>query len=119
MVSKNKKIKIVFFTLFVNAVIFFGLEWIAGYLIQEDNIYKNVGMMNGKHPLMEFDGDLGYQIRKQAMGKLTHTFPMNIEKQKRTDTLGEPISTKLSFIDKEGIIRSENGDIVVNSLGYR
>ena len=60
MFSNNKKNKIVFFTLFVNGVIFFGLEWIAGSLIQGDNIYKNVGMMDGKHPLMEFDGDRGY-----------------------------------------------------------
>ena len=82
MFAKNKKRKIIFFTLFVNMVIFFGLEWITGYLIKEDNIYGNVGMMNGKHPLMVFDGDLGYQIRKQAMGKLTHMFPMIVEKQK-------------------------------------
>jgi len=97
MFSNNKKIKLFFFTLFVNGVIFFGLEWIAGSLIQGDNIYKNVGMMDGKHPLMEFDGDLGYQIRKQAMGKLTHMFPMIVEKQKITDISGKPISTKLSF----------------------
>ena len=53
------------------------------------------------------------------MEKRTHTFPMIVEKQKITDTLGKPIPTKISFTDKEGIIRSEHGDIVVNSLGYR
>ena len=74
MLSKNNKFKIICFTLFVNVMIFFGLEWIAGYLIQEDNIYGNVGMMDGNHPLMEFDGDLGYQIHKQAMAKLTYIF---------------------------------------------
>ena len=52
-------------------MIFSGLEWVAGYLIQGENIYKNVGMMDGNHPLMEFGDDLGYQIRKQAMRKLT------------------------------------------------
>ena len=57
-------------------MIFSGLEWVARYLIQGKNIYKNVGMMDGNHPLMEFDGDLGYQIRKQAMAKLTYTFPI-------------------------------------------
>jgi lysophospholipase L1-like esterase len=119
MFSNNKKFKIIFFTLVVNVFIFFGLEWFAGYLIQEDNIYGNAGMMDGNHPLMEFDGDLGYQIRKQAMRKLTHTFPLIVEKKIITDISGKPISTKLSFTDKEGIIRSENGDIVVNSLGYR
>tara|TARA_Y100001001_G_scaffold116912_1_gene114689 strand:+ start:324 stop:509 length:186 start_codon:yes stop_codon:yes gene_type:complete len=57
-------------------MIFSGLEWVAGYLIQGENIYKNVGMMDQNHPLMEFGGDLGYQIRKQAMAKLTYTFPI-------------------------------------------
>ena len=71
MLSKNNKFKIICFTLIVNVMIFSCLEWVAGYLIQGDNIYRNVGMMNGNHPLMEFDGDLGYQIRKQAMRKLT------------------------------------------------
>jgi lysophospholipase L1-like esterase len=119
MFSKNKKLKIICFTLIVNVMIFSGLEWIAGYLIQEDNIYKNVGMMDGNHPLMEFDGDLGYQIRKQAMKKETPVFPMVVEKKIIFDMLGKPISTKLSFTDNEGIIRSEHGDIVVNSLGFR
>jgi len=32
-------------------MIFSGLEWVAGYLIQGENIYKNVGMMGGNHPL--------------------------------------------------------------------
>jgi len=57
-------------------MIFSKLEWVAGYLIQGGNIYKNVGMMDGNHPLMEFGDDLGYQIRKQAMAKLTYTFPI-------------------------------------------
>ena len=57
-------------------MIFSRLEWVAGYLIQGENIYKNVGMMGGKHPLMEFDDDLDYQIRKQAVAKLTYTFPV-------------------------------------------
>ena len=78
---KIKNLKL-FFSLSVNVVIFSGLEWVAGYLIQGENIYKNVGMMDGNHPLMEFGDDLGYQIRKQAMAKLTYTFPVIIEKQK-------------------------------------
>ena len=57
-------------------MIFSGLEWVAGYLIQGENIYKNVGMMDRNHPLMEFCDDLGYQIRKQAMSKLTYAFPI-------------------------------------------
>ena len=74
--KKNKKFKIIFFTLIVNVMIFSGLEWVAGYLIQGENIYKNVGMMDGNHPLMEFGNDLGYKIRNHAMEKLTYTFPI-------------------------------------------
>ena len=100
-------------------MIFSGLEWIAGYLIQEDNIYRTVGLMNGNHPLMEFDGDLGYQIRKQAMVRQTSTFPLIIEERKIIDPSGNAISTKLSFTDKEGIVRSEHGDLIINNLGFR
>ena len=57
-------------------MIFSGLEWVSGYLIQGENIYKNIGMMDRNHPLMESDDDLGYQIRKQVMAKLTYTFPI-------------------------------------------
>ena len=78
----------------VNVVIFSGLEWVAGYLIQGENIYKNVGMMDGNHPLMGFDDDLGYQIRKQAMAKLTYTFPVIIEKKKSPE---EAIARHVEF----------------------
>ena len=75
MFSKKQKFKNIFFVLLANVLVFSGFEWVAGYLIQEDNIYGNVGMMEGNHPLMEFDGDLGYQIRKQAMVRQAPTFP--------------------------------------------
>ena len=118
MLQKDKKLKIICFTLIVNVMIFSCLEWIAGYIIQGDNIYKQVGMMNGKHPLMEFDGDLGYQIRKQAMA-YDRSFYFNAGGNRITDASGAPISTKVNFTNDEGIIRSEHGDIVVNSLGFR
>ena len=91
MLSKNNKFKIICFTLIVNVMIFSCFEWVAGYLIQGDNIYKNVGLMNGNHPLMEFDGDLGYQIRKQAMVRQTSTFPLIIEERKIIDPSGNAI----------------------------
>ena len=76
MFSRKQKFKNIFFVLLANVLVFSGFEWVAGYLIQEDNIYGNVGMMDGNHPLMEFDGDLGYQIRKQVMRKEIHNFPL-------------------------------------------
>lgn len=121
MFSKKQKFKNICFVLLANVLVFSGFEWVAGYLIQEDNIYGNVGMMDGKHPLMEFDGDLGYQIRKRAMVRQasTSTFPLVVGEHKVIDASGNAIPTSLRFTDQEGIIRSENGDIVVNSLGYR
>ena len=118
MFSKKQKFKNIFFVLLANVLVFSGFEWIAGYLIQEDNIYKTVGLMNGNHPLMEFDGDLGYQIRKQAM-TYGRSFYFNAGGNRITDASGRPISTKVNFTNEEGIIRSEHGDIVVNSLGFR
>ena len=121
MFSKKQKFKNIFFALLANVLVFSGFEWVAGYLIQEKNIYRTVGLMNGNHPLMEFDGDLGYQIRKQAMVRQasTSTFPLVVGEHKVIDASGNAIPTSLRFTDQEGIIRSENGDIVVNSLGYR
>ena len=119
MFSKKQKFKNIFFVLLANVLVFSGFEWVAGYLIQEKNIYRTVGLMNGNHPLMEFDGDLGYQIRKQAMVRQTSTFPLIIEERKIIDPSGNAISTKLSFTDKEGIVRSEHGDLIINNLGFR
>ncbi len=84
MFSKKQKFKNIFFVLLANVLVFSGFEWVAGYLIQEKTIYRTVGLMNGNHPLMEFDGDLGYQIRKQAMVRQTSTFPLIIEEHKVT-----------------------------------
>ena len=119
MFSRKQKFKNIFFVLLANVLVFSGFEWVAGYLIQEKNIYRHAGLMNGKHPLMEFDGDLGYQIRKQAMRKEIYTFPLVVEKHKVTDVSGKPIPTKLSFTNNEGIIRSEHGDLIINNLGFR
>jgi len=125
MFLKNKKLKIICFVLTVNVMIFSGLEWIAGYLIQGDNIYRQVGMMDGNHPLMEFDDELGYQIRKQAMRKQTNIFLLTVEKYEVADASGKPTRVKytlpaaLNFTYEEGLIRSEHGDIVINSLGFR
>ena len=118
MFSRKQKFKNIFFVLLANVLVFSGFEWVAGYLIQEKNIYRTVGLMNGNHPLMEFDGDLGYQIRKQAM-TYGRSFYFNAGGNRITDASGRPISTKVNFTNEEGIIRSEHGDIVVNSLGYR
>lgn len=88
------------------------LEWLAGDQIKEKNIYRTVGLMEGKHPFMEYDGDLGYRIRRQAMSMNTHAFLIK-------NTSKKIIQAKLNFTNNEGIIRNENGDVAINSLGYR
>ena len=93
MFSRKQKFKNIFFVLLANVLVFSGFEWVAGYLIQEKNIYRTVGLMNGNHPLMEFDGDLGYQIRKQAM-TYGRSFYFNAGGNRITDASGRPIYGK-------------------------
>ena len=107
------KKKIVFFSLIVNLLIIVGLELGAGYLLQNKTIYAIPGLIQDKHPFMEFDEDLGYRIRKKVFSRTTYFFPM-IEVSSR-----EVVSTKLAFTEQEGIIRNEHGDILINDLGFR
>jgi hypothetical protein len=107
-----KKQKIIFNSLIVNVLIIFGLELGAGQLLQNKTIYAIPGLMKDKHPLMEFDKDLGFRIRKKVFSRSTDFFPI-------TTPTGQLISTKLAFTEQEGIIRNEHGDILINDLGFR
>ena len=68
---KIKKQKIIFFSLIVNVLIISGLELGAGYWLQNKTIYAIPGLMEDKHPFMEFDKDLGFRIRKKVFSKTT------------------------------------------------
>jgi len=115
--------KIIFFTILINFLIIACLEWFSGKLIVNKNIYRIVGLMEKNHPFMEYDQNLGYRIRKEAMSKETKSFKFKLYKFSK----GKPkqfvsmqsIPAKLNFNNKEGIIRNENGDIAINNLGYR
>ena len=109
---KIKKQKIIFFSVFINILIISGLELGAGYLLQNKTIYAIPGLMQDKHPFMEFDEDLGYRIRKKVFSRTKDFFPI-------TTATGQLISTKLAFTEQEGIIRNEHGDILINDLGFR
>ena len=115
--------KLILFTILINCLIIAVLEWFSGNLIVNENIYRIVGLMEKNHPFMEYDENLGYRIRKAAMSKETKSFPIEVH----TILKGKPdqvvskklIPTKLNFNNNEAIIRNENGDIAINSLGYR
>ena len=115
--------KKIFFTILINCLIFAALEWFSGNIITNKNIYGIIGLMEKHHPFMEYDENLGYRIREAAMDKETKSFPIEVH----TIIKGKPdkviskniIPTKLHFNNNEGIIRNENGDIAINSLGYR
>jgi lysophospholipase L1-like esterase len=108
----TKKIIFYIFIVLINSFIFIGLEWLAGRSIFNKNIYRTVGLMEGLHPFMEYDKDLGYRIRRQAMEKPTATFEIKTSPYKS-------IPGKFNFTPSEGVIRSENGDIAINRLGFR
>ena len=120
---QTKMKKNLFLAILTNCLIFVALEWFSGNLIANKNIYSIVGLMEKNHPFMDFDGNLGYRIRKAAMSKETKSFPIEVH----TILKGKPdqvvskklIPTKLNFNNNEAIIRNENGDIAMNNLGYR
>ena len=120
---QTKMKKNIFFTILINSLIFAVLEWFSGNLITNKNIYGIIGLMEKHHPFMEYDKNLGYRIRKAAMDKKTKSFPIEVHtiiKGKLNQVVSKQlIPTKLNFNKKEGIIRNENGDIAINSLGYR
>ena len=120
---QTKTKKIIFFTILINSLIFAALEWFSGNLITNKNIYGIIGLMEKHHPFMEYDENLGYRIREAAMDKETKSFPIQLHtviKGKPNKVISKKIiPTKLHFNNNEGIIRNENGDIAINSLGYR
>ncbi len=114
--------RFIFFTILVSCFTISVLEWFSGKLITNNNIYGIFGLMEKNHPFMDYDENLGYRIRKAAMSKETKSFPMELYtkiKGKPNQVFKQFIPTKLNFNNNEGIIRNENGDIAINSLGYR
>ena len=61
---------------------------------------------------MEFDKDIGYHIRRDPFIKKTKAYPVTLES-------GNEVPGIISYDSKEGIIRSNRGDILINKWGFR
>ncbi len=64
------------------------------------------------NPLMEFNKDIGYHIRRDPFTKTTKTYPVIFEP-------GNEVPGVISYDLKEGIVRSNRGDILINKWGFR
>ena len=61
---------------------------------------------------MESDKDIGYHIRRDAFTKKTKSYPVTLES-------GNKVPGIISYDSKEGIVRSNRGDILINKWGFR
>ena len=61
---------------------------------------------------MEFDRDVGHHIRRDPFIKKTKAYPVTLES-------GNEVPGIISYDSKEGIIRSNRGDILINKWGFR
>ena len=114
----NKK-KFLFFVIFSNLIIFFILELSAYFSLRIFYTPNILAGENGEYDLqldvntfMEFDKDIGYHIRRNPFTKKTKAYPVTLES-------GDEVPGIISYDSKEGIVRSNKGDILINEWGFR
>ena len=64
------------------------------------------------NPFMEFDKALGHHIRRDPFTKKTKAYPVTLQS-------GDEVPGIISYDEKEGIVRSNRGDILINKWGFR
>ena len=118
MSSLNKK-KFLSFFVFSNLVVFFILELSSYFILR---IFYTPNILVGEegeydlrldvNPFMEFDKDVEYHIRRDSFTKKTKAYPVTLES-------GNEVPGIISYDSKEGIVRSNRGDILINKWGFR
>ena len=114
-----KKKKILFFFIFSNLIIFLTLYlssnlilrifYTPNILLGEDGEYD---LRIDVNPFMEFNEDIGYHIRRAPFTKKTKAYPVALGP-------GSNVPGIISYDLKEGIVRSNRGDILINKWGFR
>jgi hypothetical protein len=114
----NKK-KFLSFVVFSNLIVFFILELSSYFILR---IFYTPNILAGEegeydlrldiNPFMEFDKDIGYHIRRDPFTKKTKAYPVTLES-------GNEVPGIISYDSKEGIVRSNRGDILINKWGFR
>ncbi len=114
----NKK-KFLSFVVFSNLIVFFILELSSYFILR---IFYTPDILAGEegeydlrldiNPFMEFDKDIGYHIRRDPFTKKTKAYPVTLES-------GNEVPGIISYDSKEGIVRSNRGDILINKWGFR
>ena len=100
-------------------IIFFILELSSNFILR---MFYTPNILAGEegeydlrldiNPFMEFDKDIGYRIRSDPFVKKTKSYPVTLES-------GSKVPGIISYDLKEGIVRSNRGDILINKWGFR
>jgi len=103
---KTNLLKKVFISIFFIGVFLISLEYFSGLLLLKYNRYD---LRLNTNALREFDSNLNYHIRKNAF--LPDGQPKFITESK--------LQGFLSYDQKEGLLRTSAGDILINKWGFR
>ena len=113
------KKKFLYFLIFSNLIIFLILELSSNLILR---IFYTPNILFGEegeydlrldvNPFMEFNKDIGYHIRRDPFAKKTKAYPVTLES-------GGKVPGIVSYDSKEGIVRSNRGDILINKWGFR
>ena len=114
--NKNKFLSVIIFS---NLVVFFLLELSSYFILRifyTPNILNNergaYDLQLDMNPFLEFDKAVGYHIRRDPFTKKTKAYPVTLQS-------GDEVPGIISYDGKEGIVRSNRGDILINKWGFR
>ena len=113
------KNKFLYFFVFSNLIIFLILELSANFALRIFYAPNVLADEEGEYdlrldinPFIEFDKDLEYHIRHDSFTKNTRPYPVALEPENKVPGI-------ISYDLKEGIVRSNRGDILINKWGFR
>ncbi len=100
----------IFFDLILLLLFLALLEFSATIIMKR--LYFQDDLRSDMHPILRFDEDLGYRVRSDLFNADTHKFLV-------TSKSGNSFLGVISFDKKEGMIRTEQGDLILNRWGFR
>ncbi len=116
-----RKTKLLFFSILSSLVVFLLLELSSNLVLK---IFYTPNILEDEHgeydlgldlnPFIEFDKDKehGNRIRRDPFTKNTEAYPVTIDSENK-------VAGIISYDLKEGIVRSNRGDILINKWGFR
>ena len=114
-----RKTKLLYFTILSSLVVCLLLELSSNLVLK---IFYTPNILEGEHgeydlgldinPFVESDKDIKYHIRRDPFTKKTKAYPVTLGS-------GNEVPGIISYDLKEGIVRSNRGDVLINKWGFR